>query len=47
MSYRVDLVDTGTWLLAADAADLGEICSSVFRVDRPPTPMTLGRHWRR
>ncbi len=24
MSYRVDLPDTGTWLLAADAADLGE-----------------------
>jgi hypothetical protein len=24
MSYRVDLPDSGTWLLAADAADLGE-----------------------
>ncbi|HEX4428269.1 MAG TPA: N-acyl homoserine lactonase family protein [Frankiaceae bacterium] len=24
MSYRVDLPETGTWLLAADAADLGE-----------------------
>ena len=24
MSYRVDLPGTGTWLLAADAADLGE-----------------------
>jgi N-acyl homoserine lactone hydrolase len=24
LSYRVDLADTGTWLFAADAADLGE-----------------------
>ena len=24
MSYRVDLPETGTWILAADAADLGE-----------------------
>jgi N-acyl homoserine lactone hydrolase len=24
MSFRVDLPDTGTWLFAADAADLGE-----------------------
>lgn len=24
MSFRVDLADTGTWLFAADAADLGE-----------------------
>lgn len=42
MSYRVDLPDTGTWLLAADAADLGENlleripCGSTAEADDAP-----------
>lgn len=42
MSYRVDLPGTGTWLLAADAADLGENlleripCGSVCQTEDAP-----------
>lgn len=42
LSYRVDLPQTGTWLLAADAADLGENllervpCGSVAEADDAP-----------
>jgi N-acyl homoserine lactone hydrolase len=42
LSYRVDLSDTGTWLFAADAADLGENllervpCGSTAEADDVP-----------
>ena len=43
MSYRVDLPETGTWLLAMDAADLGENLND--RVPPGPTadPADAGR----
>ena len=43
MSYRVDLPETGTWLFAADAADLAEN----FTDRKPPGRCVLREDWPR